>query len=95
MNNQVIGIAGVFAFTLVLFLLRHFCLSLGRRKKRRYGTPTALPGNHEMHKKAVSDDAWLLWTEDPDKQGSSNRVDDGMTNLANKQLGNQTRHRFK
>jgi hypothetical protein len=84
MNNQMIGIAGVFAFTLFLFLLRHFYLSLGRPKKRRYVTPTALPGNHEMHKKTASDDDWLLWTEDPDKQGSSNRVDDGMTNLAKK-----------
>lgn len=85
MNNQMIGIAGVFAFTLFLFLLRHFYLSLGRPKKRRYVTPTALPGNHEMHKKAARDDAWLLWTKDPDKQGgSSNRVDDGVTNLAKK-----------
>ena len=84
MNDQVIGIAGVFAFTLFLFLLRHFYLSVGRRKKSRYVTPSALPGNHEMHKKAASDDAWLLWTEGPDKQGSSNRVDDGMTNLAKK-----------
>ena len=85
MNNQTIGIAGVFAFTFFLFVIRHFYLSLGRRKKRRYVTPTALPGNHEMHKEAASDDAWLLWTEDPDKQGgSSNRVDDGITKPARK-----------
>jgi len=86
MNNQMIGIASVFVLTFLLFVLRHCFLSLGRRnKRRRYVTPTALPGNHEMHKKAASDDAWLLWTKDPDKQGgSSNRVDDGMTNLAKK-----------
>jgi hypothetical protein len=84
MKNQMIGIAGVFAFTLFLFLLRHFYLSLGRPNKRRYMIPTALPGNHEMHKKPASDDDWLLWTKDSDQQGSSNRVDDGMTNLAKK-----------
>lgn len=72
--NQVIGIAGVFALTLFLLVLRHYFLSLGRVKRGGYVNPTAPSRNFELKRKAVEDDSWLLWTPDPDpRAGSSKR----------------------
>jgi hypothetical protein len=75
-SNQLIGIAGVFALTFFLFVLRHFYLSIGRTNKSRHVTPTAVPQRHESNQTAESDD-WILWTADRDPQtDSSKRVDD-------------------
>lgn len=75
MNNEMIGIAGVFALTLFLFLLRHFYLSIGRRDKSGYVTP-APPGanKRESNSDSGTDDAWLLWTPETDQSDSSNRL---------------------
>lgn len=75
MGNQTIGIGGVFIFTFFLFVLRHFLLALGQSKSRRYDAPIA--GNDNLNRKADADDAWLLWTPDPNpRTGSSKRVGD-------------------
>ncbi|HXI90108.1 MAG TPA: hypothetical protein VNO24_08850 [Blastocatellia bacterium] len=63
MNNQTIGIAAVFAFTFILFVLRHFFLSIGRTNKNRHVTPTTFPQRHASNQTAESDD-WILWTPD-------------------------------
>ena len=74
MNNDVIGIGGVFAFTLFLFLLRHFYLSIGRRDdKSRYVTPAAPRANKRSNSDSGADDAWLLWMPDLETE---TRVDD-------------------
>jgi hypothetical protein len=76
-NNESIGIGSVFVLTLFLFLLRHFYLSIGRREKSRQVTPTTLGRNQKLNKRAAEDDAWLLWTPDPDPPtDSSKRVGD-------------------
>jgi hypothetical protein len=75
MNNQMIGITGVFALTFFLFVLRHFFLSLGRANKSRYVNPTAPRGTFELNRKAVEDDSWLLWSPD-NEAGSPSRVDE-------------------
>lgn len=75
MNNQLIGIAGVFALTFFLFLLRHCFLSLGRPNRRRYVNPTAPSGNLELNSKAVEDDSWLIWQPDTEA-GALNRHDE-------------------
>jgi hypothetical protein len=49
MSNQMIGIAGVFALTLFLLLLRHCLLLLGRPNRSRHVNPTAPRGNLELH----------------------------------------------
>ena len=75
MNNEMIGIAGVFALTLFLLLLRHFYLSIGRRDKSGHAT-TALPlGNKQSNSDPRTDDAWLLWTPETDQCNSSKRLD--------------------
>jgi hypothetical protein len=77
MNNQLIGIAGVFALTFILLVLRHWFLSLGRPSRRRYVAPMALPGRHESNTKTVEDDSWLLWTPDSNpRTGPSRRIGD-------------------
>jgi hypothetical protein len=79
MNNGVIGTISIFAFTCVLFALRHFYLSIGRPKKSVYFTPKPRR-NPELNDGAVTDDAWLLWTEELEKQANSwTTVDDGMS----------------
>lgn len=85
MSNGIIGVFGVFAFTLVLFALRTFCLSPPRPAKERNVEPTKLRVLHDLHKTADADDNWLLWSEDlHGEAGSSDRLTDGMTNLANR-----------
>jgi hypothetical protein len=44
MNNQMIGIATVFALTVSLFALRHLLLSLGRPNRNRDVNPTLRRG---------------------------------------------------
>jgi hypothetical protein len=75
MNNQIIGIAGVFAFTFFLLALRHCLVSLGRANRNRYLNPTAPRGNYELNMKGVEDDSWLLWSPDSDA-GSPNHDDE-------------------
>jgi hypothetical protein len=59
--NEVMGIVGAIGLTFLLFGLRHLILPSERAKKRRYITPIADRENHELNKKTVEDDAWLLW----------------------------------
>jgi hypothetical protein len=73
-NNEVIGIGGVFALTLFLFLLRHFCLSIGRRDKSGYVTPAPPRANKKSNTEPGKDDAWLLWTPETDQSDSTNRL---------------------
>jgi hypothetical protein len=47
MGNELVGIVGVFAFTLILFLLRHFCMSFGRPDKSRQARTTSVRENQE------------------------------------------------
>lgn len=75
MSNEIIGIGDVFAFTFLLFVLRHFYLSIGRTNKSRYANPTTPPGHYELTTKVVEDDSWLLWSPDTEA-GSTNRVDE-------------------
>ena len=76
MNNQTIGIAGVFVFTFFLFVLRHFFLSIGRTNKSRHVTPTAFPQRRQSNQSAESDD-WILWTPDREpRKGSSKQIRD-------------------
>jgi len=75
MNNQMIGITGVFALTFFLLLLRHCFLSRGRANRSRYVNRTTSPGTFELNTKAVEDASWLLWSPEGDA-GSPNRVDD-------------------
>ena len=64
--NEVIGIVGVLGLTSLLFGLRHLILPSERADKRRYITPIADRENHELDKRTVEDDAWLLWAPDPE-----------------------------
>ena len=75
MNNQTIGIAGVFALTFFLLVLRHCIHSLGRPNKKRNVNRTTSCGNFELNTKAVDDDSWLLWSPDAEA-GAPNRVDE-------------------
>ncbi len=75
MNNQTIGIAGVFALTFFLLLLRHCLLSLGRANRNRYVNRMTSRETSELNTKAVEDDSWLLWSPEAEA-GSRNRVDD-------------------
>ncbi len=76
MNNEMIGIAGVFALTLFLFLLRHFYLSIGRRDKSRHVTPAGALTNKKSNIDSRADDAWLLWTAESDQSDSPRSVHD-------------------
>jgi hypothetical protein len=69
MSNELVGIVGVFAFTLFLFVLRYFCLSIGRPRKSPANATTARE-DHGLIGLAARNDAWLLWN-DPDKQPDS------------------------
>jgi len=75
MNNQMIGITGVFALTFFLLLLRHCFLLLGRANRNRHVNRTTSRETFELNTKAVEDDSWLLWSPEADA-GSPNRVDD-------------------
>lgn len=62
MTNEMIGIAGVFALTLFLFVLRHCFHSFGRPNRSRYVNPTTPRRDHESNTRSADDDAWLLWS---------------------------------
>jgi hypothetical protein len=68
-SNQLIGIAGVFALTFFLLVLRHCFLLLGRANKSRYVNPTTPRENFALNTKSVEDDSWLLWL--PDNEAGS------------------------
>jgi len=68
MNNQTIGIAGVFALTIFLFVLRHFVLSLGRPKQRRHVNPMIPRKDQERRTTSADDDDWLLWRPKLDRR---------------------------
>jgi hypothetical protein len=72
-NNEVIGIGGVFVLTLFLFLLRHVYLSIGQHGKSRHITPAAPLANNKSDRDSGADDAWLLWSAEPDQTDSTNR----------------------
>lgn len=80
MNNQTIGIAGVFALTFFLLALRHCIHLLGQPNRRRHVNPTTLSGNFEVHPKPVEDDSWLLWS--PDTEGGVPNRGDETTSAA-------------
>ena len=71
MNNQMIGIGGVFALTFVLFVLLHRFLSLGRPNRRRYVKPMTLHRGHESSTKSTEDNAWLWSPELNTRAGPS------------------------
>jgi hypothetical protein len=79
MTNEIIGIVGAIVLTFLLFVLRHFILTLGRSKKRRSVAPMARRENRELNKRDVEDDAWLLWAAD---LATEVRVDRGQTHEA-------------
>jgi hypothetical protein len=79
MTNEIIGIVGAIVLTFLLFVLRHFILTLGRSKKRRSVAPMARRENRELNKRDVEDDAWLLWVPD---LATEFRADRGQTREA-------------
>jgi len=77
MISDLIGMAGVAGVTGLLFVIRHFVLTLGRHDSKRSVTPIPPLANHRLNRVSGEDDAWLLWTPDPDPQkDSSKRVSD-------------------
>jgi hypothetical protein len=58
MNDQLIGITGVFVVTVSLFLLRQFILSIGRPNRNRYVTPVADRQDRPAEIKATDDPTW-------------------------------------
>lgn len=68
MENQMIGVASVFAMTFFLFVLRHCLLSLGRPKRSGYVNPTTLRRDYESNIESADDHAWLLWSPELDAQ---------------------------
>ena len=71
MSNEIIGIAGCFGFTVLLFLLRYIYLSIGRSGTNRRFTHTKLTGDRELTGKTAGDDSWLLWTPDQKPEAGS------------------------
>jgi hypothetical protein len=76
MTNDMIGITGVFALVLVLFVIRYFILNVGRAKSKRLITPTTPRASVEPKQRSDEDDAWLLWVSDSDQTDRSNQVRD-------------------
>ncbi|MEK6406725.1 MAG: hypothetical protein AABN34_07165 [Acidobacteriota bacterium] len=74
MNNEMIGIAGVFALTFFLLVLRHCLASMGRARRSRH-VNASRPRGHDESKKSEEDDSWLLGSSD-NEAGSPNRVDE-------------------
>lgn len=73
MNNQMIGITGVFALTFLLLVLRHCFLSLGRTNRSRYVNPTTPRRDHESKTESAEDDAWLLWSPERDERAGPSK----------------------
>jgi hypothetical protein len=73
MSNQLIGIAGVFALTFFLFVIRHWFLSLGRANRSRYVNPTTPRRDRESDITSADDNAWLLWSPERDAQAGPPR----------------------
>jgi len=71
MTNDIIGIAGVFALVLVLFVIRYFILNVGRGKNKRPIIATTPRASVESTKSAEEDDTWLLWAADAEQADSS------------------------
>ena len=76
MTNDIIGIMGVFALALVLFVIRYFILNLGRGKNKRPITATIPRASVESTKSAEEDDTWLLWAADAEQANSSTAARD-------------------
>lgn len=90
MTNEIIGIVSAIALTALLFGLRHLLLPSERGKERR-DVPAPPPlhrGNHELNRKTVEDDAWLLWRPEPNETAPSARVCD---ELAERRARTQTK----
>lgn len=64
MNNQAIGIAGVFALTGFLLAVRYCLISLGRANRNRHVNPALQRGRAEANPEVVEDDSWLLCSSD-------------------------------
>jgi len=71
MTNDIIGITGVFALVLVLFVIRYFILNVGRGKNKRPIIATMPRASVESTKSAKEDDTWLLWAADAEQADSS------------------------
>ena len=92
-SNELIGIAGVLAFTFCLIALYHFIGVLGPHRKT-YGAYNAnmkqireshqnRPLDHVLNKSLGKDNAWLLWSpdldaKDPPKLGFEGRRNKGL-----------------
>ena len=61
MNNQVIGIIGVFVLTLFLLVLRHILLIWGQPSKRRHLRQSP---PERVARDTTEDDSWLLLSPD-------------------------------
>ncbi|HWN98603.1 MAG TPA: hypothetical protein VNS63_04970 [Blastocatellia bacterium] len=73
LENQVIGIAGVFVLTFCLIALYHLIGKIGPRGKR-YNAPTKQVNRRpqdrrpdHLPKSSGKDDAWLLWSPELDE----------------------------
>jgi len=91
MNNQTIGVAGVFGLAFFLLALRYCILSLGRPRKSRYVNPTAPRASAELSVKAAEDDHGTLWPPDneagsPIPAGEAARTADAPQNKGRPQL---------
>jgi hypothetical protein len=74
MNNEMIGIIGVFALTLFLFVLRHLYLSFGRANRSGRTAPATFRRDHELNIGSDDDDGWLLWSPERDAQSGPPRI---------------------
>jgi hypothetical protein len=72
-NNETIGIAGVFVLTSLLFVLLHCFLSLGPLDKRRHVNSSAPGATIESNSGTRVDDSWHLRNPEPYQADSSTR----------------------
>ena len=68
MTNESIGITGVIVVTFLLFVLRRLILPSERRRKTAPLTHLARRSDEQFKRRAIEDDAWLLWSPDFESQ---------------------------
>jgi hypothetical protein len=81
-ENEIIGIAGVFALTFCLIALYHLMSKFGRHSKRYRAHIKRVSERdqdrqptRDVNKPSGKDDAWLLWS--PELNGQADNIDEG------------------
>jgi hypothetical protein len=80
LENEIIGITGVFVLTFFLILLYHLMSKIGHGRRRHGAQTKQVNGRdqdrrpeNETNKSSDRDDAWLLWDPQPDGQADQSR----------------------